>query len=368
MPKAHDPRVTPAKLAEMERLVDGILDGNYRSIGQFKEHITTGDDSIFSFAHLTQTVLLAMWEKEPRVWQDIATTKSYANFETPKLYTVDAEVSGFARPDTEPGKPSNVPPIVPESSPYPRFVFSGELLVGGGLRKRGGEFSLSWEKIVSDAENLVPQIPGLIREFFLDAEEWEIFGTLLASATAAQQLKAGANVDGTSSVVNAPLSREALAQAITQLSNRVIDGRRVRVSGLTLVVPVGQRQKVDFILNSVSLAEIKKGDLTLAVGNYNPLSVITKVVESEYVTGTNWYLLPAKGSTIRPVLELMKLSGHESPDLRVNNATGVAVGGGAISPFEGSYDTDDASFRGRYPLRGANWTPDLIVWSNGTGV
>lgn len=361
-------QVTDAKYDRMEALVEGILNGDHNLTGQFKEHLTTGDDSIFSFAHLVDTQILAMWPEEERVWQDIATVKSYPNFKTPTLYTVNEELQGFARPRTEPGKPGNVPPVVPESSLYPKFVFSGELLTSGGLQKRGAEFSLSWEKIIDDAENIVPQIPNLIRKSFLDAEEYEVFGSLIASSGDEQALQPGANLDGTTVVANAPLSREALAQAITQVSTRVIDGRRVRLNGgFTLVVPIGTGDQANFILNTLQLSEVRDGDLTFSASGYNPLSKITKVVESEYVTGLAWYLLPAKGSTLRPVLELMKLTGYETPEIRVANATGVSLGGGNIGPFEGSYDTDDASFRGRYPLKGANWTPELVVWSDGSG-
>lgn len=172
-------QVTDAKLVETQRIVDGVLQGDYTSIGKFKEYVTTGSDFIHSFTHVLNTQVLALYPEQPRVWDQIATTKSYPNFETPKLYNTTAEISGFSRPVDEPGKPGDVAPIVPESSPYPHFVFEGELLVGGKLHKRGAKFSLSWEKIISDAENLVPQIPGLITTTFLNAEEWEVFGTLL---------------------------------------------------------------------------------------------------------------------------------------------------------------------------------------------
>lgn len=362
-------QVTDAKLVETQRIVDGMLQGDHMAAGKFKEYVTTGSDFIFSFTHLLNTQVLALYPEAPRVWDQIATVKAYPTFEAPKLYTTVSQISGLERPVDEPGKPGDVAPIVPESSPYPHFIFSGELLEGGRLHKRGAKFSLSWEQIVSDAENLVPQIPGMITRTFLEAEEWEVFSTLKASVGATQALKPGTNLDGTTVVANAPLSREALMQAVAQLKNRKINDRKVVLTGgFTLVVPIGAADQANYILHTLQLSEITDGNLKFAPAGFNPLTSITKVVESEYVTDQSWYLLPAKGSTIRPVIELMKLQGHESIDLRVENATGSPIGGsGSVGPFEGSYDTDDASMRGRYPITGANWTPDLVIWSNGTG-
>ena len=361
-------RLTGDKLKAMQGLVEGVLNGEHGKIGRLKEHFTTGDDSIFSFAYLTNLQVLSMFAEEARTWTEIATTQSYTSFSAPKRYSTDLKIEGFERPVEEPGKAGDVAPIVPEGSPYPTFTFSGELLVGNRLRKRGAKFELTWESIIEDLENLVPQIPGLITETFLNAEEWEVYGTLREIATAPRALQAGTNLDGTTVVANAPISREALIQAIQQLKNRVVDGRRVRLNGgLTLVVPIGSADAVNYFTRTVSLSSVTDNDLTFSVGDWNPLSSITNVVESEYVTAGEWFLLPAQGSTIRPVIELMKLSGHEDIELRVENVTGQYIGGGQVGPFEGSFDTDGAAFRGRYPIKGASWLPDLVVWSNGTG-
>lgn len=361
------PGVNKVKFAHMTKLVEDTIGGDRKAKGILESHLTTGDDSIFNLAAVTQVAVLPLFDKAPRKWTEVATTKAYPTFEGAKLYSTNAQTEGYARPVTEPGKPDNVPPVVPESSPYPHFTFKGELSQAGDLRKRGGKFSLSWEQIVNDLGNLLPQIPQLIVQDFLDAEEWEVFDALLKNATAAQQLQAGTNVDGTASVANAPLSREALIQAVTQLQNRTIDGRKVQANGgFTLIVPIGQAGTANFFINNLTLNSVQDGLLTLGVNGYNPLGSIN-VVESEFVTGTSWFLIPKKGSTIRPVLELMKLQGHESLDIRVEGATGNYLGGGGVGPYEGSFDTDDIAFRGRLPLRGTNWTPDLVIWSTGAG-
>lgn len=360
------------KLEEMKRLVSGTVRGDAAARGLLESHLTTGDDSIFSFSYLIGAQALPLFDTLPRTWSQIADTQAYPDFNGIERFALVPEVDGFARPVTEPGKPSNVPPVVPESSPYPHFTFEGELYNAGGLRKRGGAFSLSWEKLISKLSVLLPQIPQLLAESFRDAEEWEVYSQLIAGATTANDLSAGTTVTGATVPANAPLSRDALILAIQQLSQRQLDGRSVNLNGgFRLVVPVGGAIAANFFLNQ-TLSGIQTNpasgtaEYVYQVNGYNPLAGIT-VVESDMIPANSWFLLPAPGSSVRPILELAKLVGHETPEFRIENAAGNYFTGGAVSPFEGSFETDDIRLRGRYPVKGVFWTPDLLVWSNGSG-
>ena len=56
------------------------------------------------------------------------------------------------------------------------------------------------------------------------------------------------------------------------------------------------------------------------------------------------------------------------PQLFVDNHVGTAVGGGAISPFEGSFDADVITLKLRQFGGGVLWDAGIgIVYSNGTG-
>ena len=66
------------------------------------------------------------------------------------------------------------------------------------------------------------------------------------------------------------------------------------------------------------------------------------------------------------MLELLRLRGHERPEVRVSNLTGTYQGGGNISPFEGSFDTDTVDMRLRYVAGGALWSADAVVYSDGS--
>jgi hypothetical protein len=359
--------VSAPKLKKMKSLVEGLLAGDQIAKGVLTETLSTGDDSIFNFAYQVEQTVYPMFDKAPRTWTEIADVQTYEDFKTPVKYGLNIEAAGLST-NAEPGKPANVAPIVPELAPYPEFVFKGELSQDGELHKRGVSFGLSWERLISDITNIVPQLPGMITETFLDAEEWEVYSSLVRGGSGVlNQLKGGTNLDGTVGVNNGPVNRANLIQAVTQLSNRVIDGRKVQVSSFTLVVPQGMKAVADWAISTLSVQELTDGALKFNVNGYNPLSPITKVVETPFLTGTGWYLIPAKGSTRRTVLELAKLRGHESIEIRLRNATGVYTGGGAVAPFEGSFETDDIRFRGRYPITGLNWTPQLILFSKGDG-
>ena len=116
--------------------------------------------------------------------------------------------------------------------------------------------------------------------------------------------------------------------------------------------------------------EFTNGPVTNVVSfnGWNPLSKITKVVESDFMEDGSWALVPNKGAIRGPKFyALTRLTGHEGPELRVQNLTGNYLGGGAVPPFEGSFDTDSAAFRGRIINGGIGWNTSYPVFSDGSG-
>lgn len=376
--------ISTTKLKAADQIIEGISKNDALAVAEFKRHmgarfgeaLTTGDDFIFAFNHLTAVEVDNQWQARDRVWDQIVEVQTVSTFDAPKVYSIDAEVAGFARPQTEPGKPDWVAPIVPEGSPFPEFTFTGELAAGGSIHKSGGAFGLTFERIVSDPAEIVPVLPRLITEFLLEREEWDVFNGLLQFIDEPElHLQAGVTLDGSAVPADAPLSRAALDLAIQQLDNREINGRKVSVGSYTLVVPTGNARTAQWFLNTLELDGIDvAGDPTGTVRRYslngfNPLSKISNVVESDYFTGSRWALIPTPG-TIRGTKQFMtlgRLRGHEGPELRVENATGTYYGGGAVSPFEGSFSTDSARFRGRIISGALAWNPEYALLSDGDG-
>src|SRR5690606_28248295 len=144
---------------------------------------------------------------------------------------------------------------------------------------------------------------------------------------------AATTLDGVSVPADAPLSRAALAAALTQARNAEINGRKVRAGSYRLIVPTGSREVAEFYLNNVAVTGAQDGSLTLSFPGYNPLGGISGVTESDYFTGTQWALIPAPGSIRgnKQFYNLGRLRGHEGPEVRVQNLTGNYAGGGAVA-------------------------------------
>lgn len=355
--------VTRAKVQHVQKLVEAALKGSHSAVGTLKESLTTSD-AIFNFAHVVQLNLLPQYDEAERTWRLIAGTRGASDFRPQALYSILGQWQDGVLGD---GTPRHVAPVIPEGVAYPYAYMAGEESQNARIQKRGFKTDFTMESFVNDTVGFIQALPGEMLQVALDTEEYEVYSALLNGAGTDQQLDAGTIPDGTSVPANASLDRAALILAKSQLANREINGRKIRVTGgYNLIVPVGQTDYVQFILNNVSLSRINQGDLRFEVTGYNPLGDLT-IVESEYVTGTQWYLVPKPGATRRPTLERLSLIGHEAPELRVENATGNYIGGGQVSPFEGSFDNDSATFRLRTFGTGVLWTPDQVVWSTGAG-
>ena len=80
---------------------------------------------------------------------------------------------------------------------------------------------------------------------------------------------------------------------------------------------------------------------------------------------TTWYVLP-KPNSGRPAVWAAFLRGHETPDLRVKVSGGNRIGGGEVSPLEGSFEADDIQYRGRHVLGHQTGDPTFTYVSNGS--
>lgn len=367
-----DPRVTEAKVKAVKELAEATMSGNRQAKGILEESITTSD-AIYNYAALVNANVLPEFDETPNTWDTLASVRLVSDFRAPTLYSI--------LPEYQPGvvgsgTPRGVLPVIPEAAAYPYATLEEETSTVGGIRKHGLKAGFTMEAWLNDSVGALQAIPDSFRRLARDTDEAEVYTALVQGTTAASDLAGGEVPTGATVAANAPLSRDALIRAIIELSERQIKGRYVRITGgYNLIVPRGQGVFANFILNQ-TLGQLRNTDggteyIYDLNGGYNPLGNIN-VIESEYIvsTGTDvpWYLIPQNGATGgRPVLELLRLTGHELPELRVNNATGVYVGGGAISPFEGSFDNDAADFRIRTFARGILWSPELVVFSDGSG-
>jgi hypothetical protein len=367
--------VSEKKVAAVRDLVEGYLAGDFRAEATLKEALTTSD-AIFNLAYLTTLNFVDNYDAADRSWTEIAGNRTVPDFKPATLYSLNrAWTDGNG--NTQVLDSHGAAPVIPEGTPYPYAYISGEVTQGASVVKRGFKTDWTLEARINDGLASLDRLPGEMLQVSLDTESADVWGALVNQKTAASNYLTVTIPDplGGSNIVvppNAPLSRNALLGAIQQLAQRTVNGRRIQVRGnaYNLIVPIGVGLFAEYILSQV-LTGIQGGSAP-TVGIYdvtrpNPLAGIS-VLESEWVTGTQWYLVPKKGSTVRPILEHLDLRGYQTPQLFVDNHTGNFAGGGSVSPFEGSFDADVITLKLRQFGGGVLWDAGIgIVYSNGTG-
>lgn len=349
--------VTPTKVAAADKLLNEAFHGNKVSAGKLAEVFTTSDLK-FNLAHLISVTSLPQFDAAERTWSDVAGIRTVPDFSPVRLMSLFGDLTG-AGVHEDGGLVS-----VPEQAPYPYVTVTGQEAFYAKLAKFGAKFGFSWEASVNDIVGFFENIPGELVQLALDTEEREVYEALINGTTV--ELAAQTLPDGTTTDPNAALTPEGIWAALIQLQNTVVNGRKVgRASGYNVVVPAGTADYINWKLRQNIIA-IQDGLVTYGPGDRDALNNVS-IVETSFLTGTNWIVLPKKGAIRRPVLELMRLRGYESPELRVHGDTGTYVGGSAVSPFEGNFDTDGIDYRIRYVVGGVLWSDDFSVKSDGTG-
>jgi hypothetical protein len=373
--RAHPfPGVSERKVAAIRDLFEAGMAGDRIAAAKFEESIATSDAAL-NAVYLINLSVLDQFEAAPRTWTEIAGVRELPDFRPAVLQGIFGGFEGLARAGTVAGNgqtnPAGVAPVVAELETYP-YATLGEVEASyGRLKKRGFKVGWTWEARVNDGIGFFAQIPGEMLNVALDTEEYEVYQALL-STNASRQLTGGTIYDGGGALnANSAIGRRAVLKAVQDLLARQINGRNITVNGgYNLVVPVGATLSVQFSLGMPLIQKLPGSTGGFVANVSDPgtaiLNAIT-IVESPYVTGTNWYLLPKPGAVRRPVLELGRLRGNAAPELRVNNLTGNYSGGGAVPPFEGSFDNDSIDMRLRYPISGLLWDDRFVVWSTGAG-
>lgn len=352
------PGVSKAKVGKVAELMEQHLAGDKIATATLFEVMTTSD-AIFNFAHLATLNFLPNYDEAPRIWKQVAGTRTVDDFNKVKLWSL-------ATQDTDGNGTSQVlgahgeAPTIPEGTAYPYVYISGITEQSGGVTKKGFKTDWTLESRINDGMGVIDALPQMMLEASLDTEESEVF-TPLASAGVA--LAGGTIPTGDTVVANAPLSRNALIRAMIELGNRQINGRNIVVNGgFNLLVAPGMKIYADYILNQTLVGFESNGtpNQQFVVPGYNPLTSISPL-ETPWLSGTAWKLVPKPGATRRPVIDRLELRGYQTPQLFVENVTGNFVGGGTVSPFEGSFSNDSITLKLRQFGGG-------LVYDNGVGI
>lgn len=344
--------VTPDSVGKVAKLVEQASRGSRIAEAQIVEGMMSGAIAS-SVAHFINVITIPQLPLDKdRPVAKLAGFRTVPDFRPAVLHSLYGQLEG-------PGlEADGSAPRVGQGQPFPILSVTGVESAYAKIAKRGNRINWDFEDFINDAIGILDGMPSELRDIALQTEWSEIGDALVAASTA---LPAVTLPDGTVVPTNAPASANAIFAAIQALAVREVNGAKIgTLAGYNLVVPVGRKVFVDYdIRKALSIVQIVPGSGGGAV--YGPTDNsalnIVEVIEHEKVTGTEWYLLPKPGAYRRPVLDLLRLRGYETPQIRVKTEGGDGF----------SFDADTAAMRLRLVTGGALWDQTPVVFSDGTG-
>ena len=360
------------------------MDGSYAAAARLKEAIASQDFPIL-FGQVTQIALQGQYARLPQQWTSFSSRYTASNLKKQRIMDWNATFDQLPVQNGGAERHSMALPRVPELTEYPTFSLEarGE---EWGLAKYGARFPFSFEAFINDEFQVIQDMPGEMAAMGRDTEDVLTTGVLATSTgpnpdyfNAGWDFGPLANM-GNIMEGNPALSVEALELAMQEIGLRRLNDRPVVVPSWVLVVPPSMEITANEIA-AIANQEIVQGDpttgrqvrftrtnqargrFTVQVNQWLPL------IDTSATAATTWYLVPAGGTTgTRRAIVTSFLAGHEAPELRISNDTGSNIGGGDISPFEGSFSHDDVQYRVRHFVGAAGIDPSPSMVSNGTGL
>lgn len=360
------------------------MGGNYGAMARLKEAIASHDFPML-FGQVTQLALQGQYARLPQQWTAFSSRYTASNLKKQRVMDWNATFDQLPGVSGGAVRHPYALPRIPELTEYPTFSLEsrGE---EWGLNKYGARFPFSFEAFINDEFQVIQDMPPEMAAMGRDTEDVLTTG-VLASATGPNPDYFNASWDfgnlanmGNILDGNPPLSVTALEQAMQEIGLRRLNGRPVVVQSWVLVVPPSMEILANEIA-AISNQEIVRGDPTSPTGQVRftrsnqargrftvQVNQWLPLIDTSATSATTWYLVPAGGTTgTRRAIITSFLAGHEAPELRINNDTGSNIGGGDISPFEGSFSHDDVQYRVRHFVGAAGIDPSPSMVSLGTG-
>lgn len=346
--------VTIESVAKVAGLVAEASRGSYVANAQLTESMMSGvlARSVAHFINVITIPQLPLDKERPVA--KLAGFRQVPDFRPATLFSLFG--NGLKGPGVE---ADGSAARVPQGTPYPVATISGQESAYSKLGKRGLRINWDFEDFVNDAVGVLDGMPSELQEVALQTE-WAEVGDAILKANVA--LPTVTLPDGTVMPINAVISANAIFGAIQALSVKKVNGKAIGTrSGYNIVVPVGQKLYVDYMIQqALSVLYVLPGSTGGSVmpAPDNGLLRTVEVIEHESITGTNWYLYPKPGAYNRPIIDVLRLRGYETPQIRVKTDGGDGF----------SFDSDSASMRLRLVVGSALWFQEAILWSKGTGV
>jgi len=370
-----DPRVTERGLLRMSEMVKGAKLGGYageRARTDLKETLSTSD-APFAFTHLVNLRNLPQYDEIIPDFSPIVTDELVPDFEPATFFAIEANFDNLKYGKDNDGQ-LGIAPKVAELDTYQYAFGYTQESTDIAVEKRGFKVGWSLEKGLNNVFSFVSSFPGAMLKVGVKTDAYVVFRALTKGVTAASELAAGTDiVTGEDVPADAPASPAALRVALRQIGQRTDSrGRRVPVPArFRLVVAQGAADSINWNLALArGLFSVDDGAIQYRPGAVaDPLSRITGVIETEWIDDDAWYLVPESGTTDKPALIRVQLTGYTSPEVYVSNFNGAPLGGGSsANPFQAySFDNDAIDLKFRQFTNAGLFSEDAVVWSDGTG-
>lgn len=318
---------------------------------RFSQEALTTSDFPGLFQRAVNAQVLARYTQTPTLWPAWAKRITVKGLKKQDFIDLMADISNLPK---ENGGARTYPgglPRIPEGTPFPAIAMKGSE-TSIWTYKIGARLAFTWEAFDNDDWNMIAQLPDALVHHAVRTED--------LSATAALWDENGFRSDvftiGGSAGDNPPLSWTSLSAAKAKAS-QMSDPERVNtITQWALIVPRELEDLANAIVSTQQIEQTDSAGNKLIVNNRIGSSI--KVVVNPFIgviankstyNATGWCLVPANGngSDRTSVAQVFK-QGDETPELRIKNDQGQALGGGAIGPWEGSFDSDDIQVRVRH--------------------
>lgn len=337
-------------------LLEAAFNGGWGAEVRLAEAFSTSDFKLAAFAQI-DTETLALYQAQTPVWQQYCDQTVTNDFRPKRIVAPWADSDAYQR--------------VPEGTEYPAADAADATPYAISVFKYGRRKAITWEAWKNnEAIGELQDLPGKLANAAINTEALNAISNLLlvdAKTNVAANVNTNFFKAGNDNAPTAlPLTRDNLTTVLNGMATKKDNtGRTIVRPDMVLVIPKSLEAVAISIISPQNVrTEVVNGATTTITEISNPLASLTYVVEPmlDYVNthakaaGT-WFLVP-KPRSQRPALWTAKLRGYEAPDLRVKADAGQRIGGGAISPLEGSFEVDDIQFRGRHIV--GNQTADAL--------
>ncbi len=219
------------------------------------------------------------------------------------------------------------------------------------VKKYGRQFDISWESLINDDQGALQDTPQRFASAAVRTECRLVSGTYVSDLVGAANLYAAANANsGVLPLTIANLEATVAAMvAFTDANGEPIANRpRYLVVGPALEFTARQ------ILTSATKMWVELGGaggplpypMSNVISQYGLQLVIDPYIPIFAPAAIRSWFLFANPSDIA-AMEFDYLRGHETPEICMKASDKVSIGGGAISPMEGDFATDNVFYRVR---------------------